>query len=114
MALIFKILSVGEWEEALSEGAFHGSALDRQDGFIHFSAADQAQETARRHFSNQQDLLLVAVEAQSLGPALKWEISRGGALFPHLYGALPAALVHFTRPIALAEDGVPSLAGLCD
>ena len=92
MSLIYKILPRAEWEAACAQGLFEGSAIDLEDGFIHFSASDQWAETLTRHFAGQTDLLLVAVEADLLGSQLKWEVSRGGALFPHLYGALPTAL----------------------
>ena len=93
MTRIYKILPRTEWEAAQAKGQFEGSAVDLADGFIHFSAADQAAETARRYFAGQADLLVLVVEAQALGEALKWEPSRGGALFPHLFGPLPCALV---------------------
>lgn len=92
MSLIYKILPSAEWDAALARGRFDGSAIDLKDGFIHFSAADQWAETLAKHFAGQTDLLLVAVEADALGPGLKWEASRGGALFPHLYGVLPTDL----------------------
>ena len=92
MSLIYKILPRAEWEAACAKGLFEGSAIDLKDGFIHFSAADQWAETLARHFAGQPDLLLVAVDADALGPELKWEVSRGGALFPHLYGAMPTDL----------------------
>ena len=89
MPLIFKICPENIWRAAEDAGAFAGSPIDRGDGFIHFSTAAQAAETAARHFSGQADLVLVAVEAEALGDALRYEPSRGGALFPHLYGPLP-------------------------
>ena len=92
MSLIYKILPRAEWEAACDKGLFEGSAIDLKDGFIHFSAADQWAETLAKHFAGRVDLLLVAVEAESLGPGLKWEVSRGGALFPHLYSAMPTDL----------------------
>jgi uncharacterized protein (DUF952 family) len=82
-----------EWAEAKAAGAFAGSADDKRDGFLHFSAAGQVRETARRHFSQGDGLRLIAAEPGALGAALKWEVSRGGALFPHLYGALPLSAV---------------------
>ncbi|PTT83524.1 DUF952 domain-containing protein, partial [Pseudomonas sp. HMWF010] len=85
MTLIYKILARSEWDAAEAAGAFTGSAVDLADGFIHFSAADQAQATAAKWFVGQSDLLLLGVEAESLGDALRWEESRDGALFPHLY-----------------------------
>ncbi len=83
----------------MREGRFHGSAVDARDGFIHFSTAAQLAETAARHFAGATDLMLVAVDGDCLGPALRWEPSRGGALFPHLYGALPVAAVRWARPL---------------
>lgn len=99
MSLIYKILPRADWRAAEAQGEFRGSAVDLADGFIHFSAGDQVQETLRRHFADQADLVLVAVEAESLGPELKWEPSRGGALFPHLYGPLPTGLAVSVEPI---------------
>lgn len=83
--------------------------MDRADGFIHFSTADQARETARRHFRGQQDLLVLTVDADALDGDLKWEPSRGGALFPHLYAPLACARVIDARPAPLGADGVPDL-----
>eukprot|EP01037_Dinobryon_pediforme_P012062 gene12062-12152_t len=83
--LIYKIVPQELWEEAVEEGLFTGAEIDHEDGYIHFSTAEQAHETAAKHFAGEEDLLLVALEADSFG-ALKWEVSRGGALFPHLYG----------------------------
>ena len=88
MTLIYKILGRADWERARAVGRFEGSAVDLADGFIHFSGADQWAETARRHFAGQDDLMLLTVDAESLGSALRWEVSRGGALFPHLYAPL--------------------------
>jgi uncharacterized protein (DUF952 family) len=84
---------------------YRGSAVDRRDGFIHFSTAAQAAETAARHFAGQHDLLLIAVDADALGARLKWEPSRGGALFPHLYGELPLSAVRRVDPLPLGADG---------
>lgn len=86
--------------------------MDLADGFIHFSSADQARETARRHFRGQEDLMVLAVEAGALGGDLKWEPSRGGALFPHLHGPLDCASVIEARPAPLGADGVPDLGAL--
>jgi uncharacterized protein (DUF952 family) len=88
MAIVYKILSRDEWDAALREGAFTGSAVDRRDGFIHLSAVHQLRETARRHFAGKSDLLLVAFDEGVLMPNLKWEASRGGDLFPHVYGTI--------------------------
>ena len=102
---IYKICPAALWREAERSGAFHGSAVDRRDGFIHFSTADQVVETAEKHFSGEHDLVLVAVEASRLGERLRWEPSRGGALFPHLYGELPLSAVHRVEAVRLGPDG---------
>ena len=103
MSLIYKVLPRAEWEAACAAGAFLGSGIDLKDGFIHFSAEDQWRETLAKHFAGQTDLVLVAVEAAQLGEALKWEVSRGGALFPHLYGPLATALAASVQPIGVAS-----------
>ena len=100
MTLIYKILGRDEWAAAEAAGVFTGSAVDIADRFIHFSAEAQVRETLNRHFAGRTDLVLVAVEAGALGPALKWEPSRGGALFPHLYGPLPTRLAVSAETIA--------------
>jgi uncharacterized protein (DUF952 family) len=99
MATIYKICDREEWEKALRDGAFRGSTVDLRDGFIHFSAAHQLRETARRHFAGHTDLVLLAIEADALGPELRWEKSRGGDLFPHLYRALDVNKVHAVAPL---------------
>ena len=114
MPTIYKIVPAGLWTQAQGEGRFRGSEVDLRDGFIHFSTAAQAVETAARHFAGQSDLLLLSVDAARLGAALKWEPSRGGALFPHLYGELPLAMVTDVAPLPLGPDGrhrFPPLAG---
>jgi uncharacterized protein (DUF952 family) len=105
MTTIFKICDRAEWAEAERRGGFHGSAVDIADGFIHFSAADQVAVTAERHFAGLTDLVIVAVDAQALGPTLRWEPSRGGALFPHLYGTLPLTAVNWVEPLPLDTHG---------
>lgn len=112
MGRIYKILSRAEWTQAKAAGRFEGSAVDRADGFIHFSTAAQAGETARRHFAGQADLVVLAIEGDDLGPALRWEPSRGGDLFPHLYGVLDAAHVRAVSEAPLGPDGVPRLGDL--
>lgn len=107
MPLIFKITPRGDWQLAEAAGVYRGAAIDRADGFIHFSAADQVEETRARHFARQNDLVVVAVEADRLGEALRWEPSRGGALFPHLYGELPLDAVAWVQPIV--GDTLPDL-----
>ncbi len=105
MTEIYKIAPAALWREAEAIGRFEGAPVDHADGFIHFSAAEQLRETAARHFAGVDDLLLVAVEAEALGPALTWEPSRGGALFPHLYGPLDLAHVRSVEPLPRGEDG---------
>jgi uncharacterized protein (DUF952 family) len=101
--LIYKVCPAAEWSLAAAAGAYRGSALDLRDGFIHFSTAAQLPETLRRHFAGQRDLVLVAVDPEDLGAGLRWEPSRGGDLFPHLYGELRVALAR--RVSALDVDG---------
>jgi uncharacterized protein (DUF952 family) len=101
---IYKICENVLWREAERAGVFAGAPVDARDGFIHFSTADQAPETAAKHFNGASDLTLVAVDADALGGALKWEVSRGGDLFPHLYGTLPLAAVLWAKPLPLGSD----------
>ena len=105
MKLIFKIAGAEEWRRAEAAGVFEGAAVDRADGYIHFSTASQAAETAAKWFSGREDLVLVAVDAESLGSALRWEPSRGGALFPHLYAPLSLSSVRWARALPLGADG---------
>ena len=105
MTTIYKICPAELWREAEREGAFRGAPVDAADGYIHFSTAAQAPETAAKHFAGERDLVLVAVDAPRLGAALKWEPSRGGALFPHLYGPLPLDAVRWVKPLPLGDDG---------
>jgi len=103
--LIYKLISRSAWSEAVAAGRFDGAAVDIADGFIHFSTGDTVRETAARHFRGADDLLIVAVEADRLGARLRWEVSRGGALFPHLYGPLETAGVAWVEPLPLGPDG---------
>lgn len=105
MTAIYKILSRKEWLAARDAGVFAGAGIDLRDGYIHFSTAAQAQETARLHFRGQGDLVVLKVDAASLN--LVWEPSRGGALFPHLYGTLPTTLVTAVHDAPPDADGVP-------
>ena len=110
--LIYKIVPKDLWQEAVDGGLWAGAPIDVQDGFIHFSTAEQLAETARRHFAGQDDLLVVGVRTEDLGIALVFEPSRGGDLFPHLYGSLPMDAVAFSRDMPLGPDGnhvLPSL-----
>ena len=102
---IYKVLRLSEWE-ALGEGEnFAGSEDDLRDGFIHLSTAEQLRGTVEKHFASDDYLVLLAVDADALGPALKWEASRGGAQFPHLYGTLPMAAVLRFASLQRDEDG---------
>lgn len=106
---IYKILPRGEWAAAQAAGRFEGSAVDHQDGYIHFSTAAQAGETARRYFAGQADLVVLEVEGDALGDALKWEPSRGGDLFPHLYGVLLTGQVSAVHEAPLDAAGIPQI-----
>jgi uncharacterized protein (DUF952 family) len=101
--VIYKIVSAPEWLQAERTGVFNGSAVDRRDGFIHFSTAAQVRETAARHFAGQDDLRLVAVALEEL--EIRWEPSRNGALFPHLYGPLTLSAVKEVYLLRLDESG---------
>jgi uncharacterized protein (DUF952 family) len=101
---IYKICESALWREAERAGTLRGAPVDLRDGFIHFSTADQVRETAAKHFAEAADLMLVAVDAAAVENALKWEVSRGGDLFPHLYGALPLSAVMWARPLPLGSD----------
>ena len=104
-ALVYKILSRAEWAQAQAAGLYNGSADDVRDGFIHFSTADQAAGTLAKHFRGRDDLVLLEFDPAALGDALRWEPSRGGALFPHLHGPLDTTLVREIRPLGLGQDG---------
>lgn len=98
-ATAFKILTAGQWAAFQSAGIFAGAPVDLADGYIHLSAADQVQGTLDKHFAGQDGLVLAEVDLAALGDAVRWEVSRGGALFPHIYGPLPMAAVIATRSV---------------
>jgi uncharacterized protein (DUF952 family) len=102
---IYKICPEPLWRRAEAAGVFTGAPVDLADGFIHFSTAAQVVETARRHFAGQGDLLLIGIDGGKLGPALKFEASRGGDLFPHLYAPLGMDAVRWVRPLPIGKDG---------
>ena len=112
MSRIYKILSRREWLAAQAQGRFTGSAVDLADGYIHLSTAAQAAETAARHFAGQSGLVVLEVEADDLGEAVRWEPSRGGALFPHLYGPLDVRHVRAVTDAPLGADGAPQVGAL--
>lgn len=104
--LIYHMCRADEWETAQLSGSYAGSSQDKADGFIHFSTAGQVRESAAKHRAGQDGLILLAVDTEPLGGALKWETSRGGALFPHLYGPLPVHAVNSADPLILDADGM--------
>ncbi len=110
MTLIYKIVAEPVWRAA--GPVFRGAGVDVSDGFIHFSTLGQAPATAARHYAGQGGLLLVAVDPAWLGDALKWEVSRGGELFPHLYAELPLSAVAWVKPLPLGADGNHDFSGL--
>ena len=105
MRIIYKICPALLWHEAEKAGSFEGAPIDIQDGYLHFSTEKQVHETAAKHFAGQNNLLLVAIDADSLGEALRYEPSRGGELFPHLYAPLPLSAVQWVKPLPLGADG---------
>ena len=104
--MIYKICPASLWRDAEARGCFEGARVDHADGYIHFSTVAQVAETAARHFAKVDDLVLVAVDETLLGTALRFETSRDGDLFPHLYGSLPLSAVQWTRPLVLGADGM--------
>ena len=102
---VYKILSGADWDAARRAGAYAGSPLDLTDGYVHLSAGDQVAQTLALHFAGRDDLVLAAFDADAFGAALRWEPSRGGALFPHLYAALPVRDASDFAPLARDVDG---------
>lgn len=107
--IVFKIATVREWSKATIDGVYSGSADDRRDGFIHLSAQHQLRGTLEKHFKDKGDLVLIAFKTSSLGPELKWEQSRGGDLFPHLYGNIPVSEAMWERLLRNDENGIPRI-----
>jgi uncharacterized protein (DUF952 family) len=105
MAMVYKIVTADRWQAAEGSGVFAGAGIDLHDGFIHLSKGAQARRTAQLYFAGQDNLVLVAVDEASLGDALKYEPSRDGDLFPHLYGSLPLTAVRSVQPLLLDADG---------
>ena len=102
---IYKICDAALWRAAEQAGVFHGAPIDTADGYIHFSTAGQVRETAAKYFAGVPDLMLAAIDADALGAALRYEPARGGALFPHLYGALPMSAVLWVKPLPFGAEG---------
>ena len=98
-ATAYKILTADQWAQFQTEGVFHGAPVDLADGYIHLSAADQLQGTLDKHFAGQSGLVIAEVDLFALGATVKWEVSRGNALFPHIYGPLPMAAVLGVREL---------------
>ncbi len=107
--IVFKIATAIDWAEATKAGQYRGSEDDRRDGFIHLSEQHQLAGTLEKHFKGNGDLVLIAFKASDLGPELKWEQSRGGELFPHLYCDLLPSHAVWQRPLRRDSDGVPQL-----
>jgi uncharacterized protein (DUF952 family) len=105
--IIYKIEDASVWRAAQSQGLYEGSALDKADGFIHLSAADQVRQTALTWFAGRKGLILAHIDADALGDTLKWEASRGGALFPHNFGPLPMRVVLNVETLELDGEGNP-------
>lgn len=108
MPTLYRIVSASDWESIQKHKTFYGSADDRRDGFIHLSSAEQVRETAARHYGGQTGLMLLFLSSDALVQppgALRWEVSRGGALFPHWYAPLPLDLVHRVEPLPLGVSG---------
>jgi uncharacterized protein (DUF952 family) len=97
--LIYKIATTAQWRDAEAAGVFHGAPIDLADGYIHFSTGEQVRETLAKHFAGRRELLLVTVDGDAFGDSLRWEVSRGGALFPHLYAPLPVGAARSVQPI---------------
>lgn len=103
--IVYKVCPAAHWQAAVNDGVFRGVAVDLRDGYIHFSTAAQLAETAAKHFAGQDDLILIALDVATLGDALRWEPSRGGDLFPHLYGEFRTGAVHWVAPLPRGADG---------
>ena len=97
MGLVYKVVSQAEWTKAERDGVFRGAAIDHRDGYIHLSSGEQVEKTVSLYFADRDDLVLVALQAERFGDTLKWEPSRGGALFPHLYATLPVDRVAWSK-----------------
>lgn len=109
--IAYKILTDDEFGTMRREGSFRGSPVDLADGFVHLSSAAQVTETADRHFRGRTGLVVAVVDLSRLGDAVRWEASRGGQLFPHLYGALPLGAVIAAGPLERKADGTLLLPG---
>jgi uncharacterized protein (DUF952 family) len=102
---LYKVLARQLWEAAEMAGQFAGAGIDLQDGFIHLSSTDQVVETVQKHFAGQDDLMLISIDEELLGESLRWEVSRGGALFPHVYGPIPLSAILQVQSLPMDENG---------
>lgn len=102
---IYKVVSETEWQLAEQDGVFKGAAIDLADGYIHFSTKEQVLETVEKHFKGKDELMLIRFASEQFGELLRWEPSRGGALFPHLYAELPCHAAEQRWKLAMNEDG---------
>jgi uncharacterized protein (DUF952 family) len=112
MSLIYKFVPASLWRRAQDNGRFDGAPIDIADGYIHFSTVEQAEAIAAKYFSGKDDLLLIAVDSKRLGNGLRFEPSRAGDLYPHLYSALPLDAVVWAKPLPLRPDGRHDFASL--
>ncbi|QDV45119.1 hypothetical protein Enr13x_49930 [Stieleria neptunia] len=103
--MVYKILAKTDWDDAQAAGVFAGCGIDLTDGFIHLSGHNQVETTAKLYFAGREDLLLLTIEASKLGESLRWEASRDGALFPHVYGDIPLDAVISVDPLPVNDDG---------
>lgn len=101
----YKILTAADWRLALAEGLYEGSEVDKADGYIHLSASDQLEATAAKYYAGQKALMLVEVDLDAIGDSVVWEPSRGGALFPHIYGPLPVSSAISARALEVDDAG---------
>ena len=109
---IYKVLARELWQQALQSGKFTGAAIDIEDGYIHFSTAHQLVETVRKHFAAQTDLLVIEFDSGDFGDALRWEVSRGGDKFPHLYMSLDTELAQSIYELPLSSGGQHDFSGI--
>jgi uncharacterized protein (DUF952 family) len=106
---VYKVAPRAAWDAACRTGTYEGSADDRRDGYIHLSSREQLAGTLAKHFSGQDDLVLIQFETRALGETLRWEVSRGGQLFPHLYAGLPTREAMAVHALHSGKDGIPML-----
>ncbi|MGL4302382.1 MAG: DUF952 domain-containing protein [Sphingomonas sp.] len=99
ITIAYKVLTAEQWASFQAAGTFTGAPIDLADGYIHLSTADQLTETVDKHFAGQAGLWVAAVDLAALGDAVRWEVARGGALFPHIYATLPMDAIVAAAPL---------------